>query len=238
MFFLTFGKLKSPIPTCPTTLPTAWASSLRLWALRKIFKSMGAVKDSPKISTLKASYLTDSLISFWSKCERFEGFKPKHITQNDVDFTKVSWEHSFQLPTHITDVDPLTFSLCGSSHHLGPNLSKQFTPYHIQTRSSWCILSPWNFWLLGNFWLCFAKLQQKKKQKKPTFHLFHISFLWFISSHGPPIQLDIFAKAQWLHQWGDSVELLPGKEVDHKDGKWSFFFARLKKDRDSHDNLR
>lgn len=233
------GKLKSPIPTCPTTLPTAWASSLRLWALRKIFKSMGAVKDSPKISTLKAFDPTDDLISFDGNVFNVSN---QNISQNDVDFTKVSWEHSFQLLTHITDVDHLTFSLCGSSHHLGPNLSKQFTP-------NWCdknhpkvqniLQNPNSFKLMHSisvkllvafyFLFCFAKLQQKKKQKKPTFHF---SFLWFIS-HGP-IQPYVFAKVQWLHQWGDSVELLP-------------FGCRLQelitrkvrlKDRYSHENLR
>lgn len=79
--------------------------------------------------------------------------------------------------------------------------------YKIQTRSSWCILSPWNFWLPSIF-VVLCKAPAKEKTEKPTFHLFHISFLWFISSRGP-IQLDIFAKVQWLHQWGDSVELLP-----------------------------
>jgi len=88
---------------------------------------MGAVKDSPKISTLNASDLTDYLISFDPNVNVWNVSK-QNISQNDVDFTKVSWDRSFQLPTHITDVDHLTFSLCGSSHHLGPNLSKQFTP--------------------------------------------------------------------------------------------------------------
>ena len=98
----------------------------------------------------------------------------------------------------------LTFSFCGSSHHLGPNLSKQFTP-------NWCdknhpkvqsILNNPNMFKLMHsisvkllvafyFWLCFAKLQQKKKQKNQHFS---VTFLWFISSHGP-IQLYIFTSS-------------------------------------------
>ena len=143
---------------------------------------MGAVKDSPKISTLRVSDLTDSLISFDGNVNVWN-VSNQTISQNDVDFTKASWDRSFQLLTHITDVDHLTFSLCGSSHHLGPNLSKHFTPNSSQgskytTKSK---LRVHAFYLRETsgcllFLVVLCKAPAKEKQKKPTFHLFHFSF--------------------------------------------------------------
>lgn len=99
--------------------------------------------------------------------------------------------------------------------------------YKIQTCSSWCILSPWNFWLPSIFVVVLCKAPAKRKTEKPAFHF---PFLWFLSSHGP-IQLYILAKVQWLHQWGDSVELWPFQRLQELITRK----VRLK-DRYSHEN--
>lgn len=53
--------------------------------------------------------------------------------------------------------------------------------YKIQPCSSWCILSPWNFWLPSIF-VVLCKAPAKEKQKKPTFHT-PVSLFFGLSRH-------------------------------------------------------
>lgn len=190
-----FGKLKSSNPTCPTTLPTAWASSLRLWALRKTFESMGAVKDSRKISTLKASDLTDYLISSDGNVN-VERFKAKHITKWRWfhtsfmgTFLSTSYPHHWRGPSHLFALwqlpPPWSKFVKAVYSKLMRQKSSQGSKYltkskHVQAdafylcETSGCLL----------FLLCFAKLQQKKKQKKPTF-LSLISLVYLVTWSDP-----------------------------------------------------
>ncbi len=214
-----FGKLKSPSPTCPTTLPTAWASSLRLWALRKIWTNQ--CERSKSLGTFQLGKYPHKTDFFWRNCETFWRFQPNKSSPKWRLISRFMGPFRINLTKrHHRRGRNLTFSLCGSSHHLGQNLSKQFTLMHQKSSqgSKYPLNNPSLFKLMSSI---SVKL------------LVVLYFCWALqsslvfSSHGESnsTSLHIFAKVQWLHQWGDSVELLPGEVagVDHKDGKWRFF---------------
>ena len=157
---------------------------------------MGAVKDSPKISTLRVSDLTgemsDSLISYDGNVNVLN-VSNQNISQNDVDFTKVSWGSFFSTshphhrrgPSHLFALwqlpPPWSKFVKAAYSKLMRQKSSQGSKYptksnHVQAdafylrETSGCLL----------FLLCFAKLQQKKNRKNQHFiprYLFSLVYL-------------------------------------------------------------
>ena len=109
--------------------------------------------------------------------------------------------------------------------------------YKIQTRSSWCILSPWNFWLLSIF-VVLCKAPAKEKQKNQWFMpSFLFSLVYLVTWSDPTRHLCQGAVVAPMRRlsWALAFRLQVAG-VDHKE-KTKIFFVRLE-DRYSPDNLR
>lgn len=60
--------------------------------------------------------------------------------------------------------------------------------YKIQTCSSWCILSPWNFWLPSIFG-CALQSSSKRKNRKNQHFIYFISLVYLVTWSDPTLRL-------------------------------------------------